>query len=58
MGEVELFLLMGSSLKMNLVPILNKTSPRAHMESELEVFGVPKELVKYVVHCPKEKDQK
>jgi hypothetical protein len=46
MGEVELFLLMGSSLKMNLVPILNKTSPRAHMESELEV------------HCPKEKDQK
>jgi hypothetical protein len=35
--------------KMNLLPILNKTSPHAHMESELDVLGVPKKLVKYVV---------
>jgi hypothetical protein len=36
--------------KMNLIPILNKTSPWAHMESEYDVFGVPRKLVKYVVH--------
>jgi hypothetical protein len=27
--------------KMNLKPVLNKTSPRAHTESELDVLGVP-----------------
>jgi hypothetical protein len=32
--------------KMNLIPILNKTSPRAHTESELGVLGVPQKLVK------------
>jgi hypothetical protein len=39
--------------KMNLIPILNKTSPRAHTESELDVLGVPGKLVKYVVHLSK-----
>jgi hypothetical protein len=43
---------------MNLIPILNITSPRAHMESELDVFGVPGKLVKYVVHLSKEKIEK
>jgi peroxiredoxin len=36
--------------KMNLEPILNKTSPRAHMESEFHMFGV--------VHLSKEKNEK
>jgi hypothetical protein len=36
--------------KINLIPILNKTSPKAHTESELDVLGVPGKLVKYVVH--------
>jgi hypothetical protein len=30
---------------MNLLPILNKTSPWAHMELELDVLGVPRKLV-------------
>ena len=38
---------------MNLTPILNKTSPRAHTESELDVLSVPKKLVEYVVHSLK-----
>jgi hypothetical protein len=41
--------------KMNLIYVLNKTSPRAHMESELDMLGVPKKLVKYVIHSPKRK---
>jgi hypothetical protein len=41
--------------KMNLKPILNKNSPRAHMESELDVLGVHGKLVKYVVHLSKGK---
>jgi hypothetical protein len=41
--------------KMNLIPVLNKTSPRAHMESELDVLGVPRKLVKYVLHLSKRK---
>jgi hypothetical protein len=39
---------------MNLKPILNKTSPRTHMESEFDVLGVARKLVKYVVHLFKE----
>jgi hypothetical protein len=35
---------------MNLIPILNKTSPWAHMELKLDILGVPGKLVKYVVH--------
>jgi hypothetical protein len=34
--------------KMNLKLVLNKTSPWAHTELELDVLGVPKKLVKYV----------
>jgi hypothetical protein len=42
--------------KMNLMPVLNKISPRAHTELELGVLGVPKKLVKYVVHSSKRKN--
>jgi hypothetical protein len=41
--------------KMRIIPILNKTSPRAHTELELDMLGVPKKLVKYVVHFSKRK---
>jgi hypothetical protein len=44
--------------KMSLIPIFNKNSPRAHMESELDVLGVHKKLVKYVVHSCKRKNGK
>jgi hypothetical protein len=43
---------------MNLNPILNKISPRARTELEFDVFGVPKKLVKYVVHLSKRKKWK
>jgi hypothetical protein len=39
--------------KMNLRPILDKNSPWAHTESKLDVLGVAKKLVKYVVHLSK-----
>jgi hypothetical protein len=39
--------------KMNLKPVFNKTSPQAHTELELDVLGVPKKLVIYVVHLSK-----
>jgi hypothetical protein len=42
--------------KMNLIPVLNKTSPRAHTELELDVLGVHGKLVKYVVHSSKIKN--
>jgi hypothetical protein len=42
--------------KMNLKPILNKTSPQAHMELEFDVLSIPKKLVKYVVHLFKRKN--
>jgi hypothetical protein len=42
--------------KMNLIPNLNKTSPRAHTELELDVLGVLGKLVKYVVHSSKRKN--
>jgi hypothetical protein len=41
--------------KMNLIPIFNKNLPRAHMESEFDVLGVHKKLVKNVVHLCKRK---
>jgi hypothetical protein len=41
--------------KMSLIPVFNKTSPRAHTELELDVLGVHKKLVKYVVHLSKRK---
>jgi hypothetical protein len=41
--------------KINLIPILNRTSPRAHTESKFDMFGVLGKLVKYVVHLSKGK---
>jgi hypothetical protein len=43
---------------MSLILVLNKNSPRAHTESELDVLGVHGKLVKYVVHSSKRKNQK
>jgi hypothetical protein len=43
---------------MRLIPVLNKTSPRAHTESELDVLGVHGKLVKYLVHSSKRKNWK
>jgi hypothetical protein len=42
--------------KLNLILVLNKTLPRAHMELELDVLGIPIELVKFVVHLSKRKN--
>jgi hypothetical protein len=41
--------------KMNLMLVLNKNSPRAHKELELDVLGVHGKLVKYVVHSFRKK---
>jgi hypothetical protein len=42
--------------KMSLILVFNKNSPRAHTESELDVLGVHRKLVKYVVHSSKRKN--
>jgi hypothetical protein len=42
--------------KMNLILVLNKTSPRAHTKSELGVLGVHGKLAEYVVHSSKRKN--
>jgi hypothetical protein len=42
--------------KMNLISIFNKNLAQAHMELELDVFGVHGKLVKYVVHLSKRKN--
>jgi hypothetical protein len=42
--------------KMNLNPILNKTSPRAHAGLELDILGVLGKLVKYLVYLSKRKN--
>jgi hypothetical protein len=44
--------------KIILIPIFNKTLPRAHTESKLDMLGVHKKLVKYVVHSSKRKNWK
>jgi hypothetical protein len=44
--------------KMTLKPVLKKTSPCAHTQSELDVLGVPRKLVKYIVHTFKRKIEK
>jgi hypothetical protein len=41
--------------KMSLIPVFNKTSPWAHTKLELDVLGVYRKLVKYVVHLSKRK---
>jgi hypothetical protein len=38
-----------------LILVFNKTSPRAHTESELDMLGVHGKLVKYVVRSFKRK---
>jgi hypothetical protein len=38
---------------MNIKPVLNKTSPKAHAVSEFGVLDIPGKLVKYVVHLSK-----
>jgi hypothetical protein len=42
--------------KMNLIPVFNKNSPRAHTELEFDVLGAHGKLVKYVVHLSKRKN--
>jgi hypothetical protein len=44
--------------KNELKTCLNKTSPWAHTELELDMLGVPRKLVKYVVHLCKRKKKK
>jgi hypothetical protein len=39
--------------KINQIPILNIISPWAHTELKLDVLGISKKLVKYVVHLSK-----
>jgi hypothetical protein len=39
--------------KMNLILFFNNTSPQIHMELELDVLGVHRKLVKYIVHSSK-----
>jgi hypothetical protein len=41
--------------KINLISVLNRTSPWAHIKLELDVLGVPGKLVKYVVYLSKRK---
>jgi hypothetical protein len=40
---------------MNLEPILNKNPLGAQMESKLDVLGIAKKLVKFVIHLLKRK---
>jgi hypothetical protein len=42
--------------KMSLIPVFNKNSPQAHMESKLGMLGIHGKLVKYVVHSSKRKN--
>jgi hypothetical protein len=69
MGKTNFFLPLGNfrhmaacrsssknTRKMNLIPVLNKNSPHAHTESELDVLGVHRMLVKYVVYLSKRKN--
>ena len=40
---------------MSLIPVFNKTSPHAHIESKLDMLGVHGKLAKYVAHSFKRK---
>jgi hypothetical protein len=44
--------------KMSLIPVFNKTSPRAYTELDLDMLGVHGKLVKYAVHSSKRKNWK
>jgi hypothetical protein len=39
-----------------LIPVVKKTSPQFHTEFELDVLGVSKTLVKYILHLSKRKN--
>jgi hypothetical protein len=41
--------------KMSLIPVFNKNLPRTHTVLELDVLGVYRKLMKYVVHSSKRK---
>jgi hypothetical protein len=41
--------------KLSLIPVFNKKLPRAHTELELDMLGVHRKLVKYVVHLSERK---
>jgi hypothetical protein len=41
---------------MDLKFVLNKTAPHAQIKSELDILGVPRKLMKYVVHLSKRKN--
>ena len=43
---------------MNLKLILNKNLPQVYIELEFNMLGVPKKLVKYVVHLSKRENYK
>jgi hypothetical protein len=42
--------------KINIKPVLNKTSPHAHTKSELDVHGVPGKAMEYVIHLSKRRN--
>jgi hypothetical protein len=42
--------------KMNLIPVLNKTSSLNHTKLKLDMLDVSRKLVKYVVHSSKRKN--
>jgi hypothetical protein len=42
--------------QMNLLPVFNKNSPQAHIESKLDVLGILGKLVKYTVHLSRRKN--
>jgi hypothetical protein len=42
--------------KMSLILVFNKNLPWAHMESKLDVLGIHRKLVKYVIHSSKRKN--
>jgi hypothetical protein len=46
------------TIKMSLIPLLNEYLPQVHTTLELEVLGVHRKLVKYVVHSSKRKNWK
>jgi hypothetical protein len=42
--------------KMSLILVFNKNSPWAHTQLELDVLGIHRKLVKYIVHSSKRKN--
>ena len=44
--------------KISLIPVFNKNLPQVHTELKFDMLGVHRNLVKYVVTCPKGKIEK